>query len=302
MTDSSRAVDLSLARRRLGRVGVWLSSLGPMPAQAEREQVQRIEELGYPTLWITESQKEAFAHAGLVLSSTRSLTVATGIANIWARAPETAVSGANALADAFAGRFVLGVGIGHSRFTPQYQRPVETTRAYLDRMLSVAHDGPQPAEPVPWLVAALRPKMLELAATRAQGSHPYLVPPEHAAVARAALGPDALLAPELTVVLDPDPETARATARAFLALYLTLPNYTNNLRALGFTDADLSGAGSDRLVDAVVAWGDEEAIRRRVEDHLAAGADHVAVQPVTSGGRFPARELEELAPVLLGLG
>jgi len=300
MTQSSdRAVDLTVVRRRLGRVGVWLSSLGPLSAQAEREQVQRIEELGYPTLWVTESHKEAFAHAGLVLSSTRSLTVATGIANIWAREPETAASGANALGDAFPGRFVLGIGIGHSRFNPRYRRPIETTRDYLDRMLSATDEGPQPAEPVPWLLAALRPKMLELAATRAQGSHPYLVPPEHTVLARAALGPQALLAPELTVVLDPDPETARATARAFLALYLTLPNYTNNLLALGFSAEDLAAPGSDRLVDAVVAWGDEAAIKRRVEDHLAAGADHVAIQPVTGGRRFPARELEELAPALL---
>jgi probable F420-dependent oxidoreductase len=301
MTDSHhRAVDLSLARNRLGRIGVWLSALGPLPAQAEREQVQRIEQLGYPSLWITESQKEAFAHAGLVLASTSTLTVATGIANIWAREPETAVSGADALADAYDGRFILGIGIGHSRFTDRYQRPLATTRDYLDRMLSATGNGPQPASPVPWLVAALRPKMLELAATRAQGSHPYLVPPEHTVIARAALGPEALLTPELTVVLDPDPVTARATARTFLALYLTLANYTNNLLALGFTDDDLASGGSDRLVDAVVAWGDEESIKRRVEEHLAAGADHVCIQPIARDRRFPSWELEELAPALLG--
>ncbi|MDP9219747.1 MAG: LLM class F420-dependent oxidoreductase [Actinomycetota bacterium] len=301
MTDSHiRAVDLSLARNRLGRIGVWLSALGPLPAQDEREQVQRIEQLGYPSLWITESQKEAFAHAGLVLASTSTLTVATGIANIWAREPETAVSGADALADAYDGRFILGIGIGHSRFNDRYQRPLATTRDYLDRMLSATGNGPQPTSPVPWLVAALRPKMLELAATRAQGSHPYLVPPEHTVIARAALGPEALLTPELTVVLDAHPVTARATARAFLALYLTLPNYTNNLLALGFTDDDLASGGSDRLVDAVVAWGDEESIKGRVEEHLAAGADHVCIQPITPDGRFPAVELDELAPALLG--
>jgi probable F420-dependent oxidoreductase len=300
MTDGqNRAVDLSRARSRIGRVGVWLSALGPLSARAEREEVQRIEALGYPSLWITETQKEAFAHAGLVLASTESLTVATGIANIWARAPETAVSGANALADAYDGRFILGIGIGHSRFNAAYRRPLATTRDYLDRMLSASGDGPQPESPVPWLVAALRPQMLELAATRAQGSHPYLVPPEHAVIARAALGPDALLAPELAVVLDADPDSARTTARAFLALYLTLPNYTNNLLALGYSEDDLSHGGSDRLVDGVVAWGDESSIRRRVEEHLAAGADHVGIQPLTTGGRFPSRELEELAPALL---
>ena len=300
MTDShGRGVDLSLARRRLGRIGVWLSALGSLPAQVEREQVQRIEQLGYPSLWITETLKEAFAHAGLVLASTRSLTVATGIANIWAREPETAVSGANALAEAYDGRFILGIGIGHSRFNRSYQRPFATTRDYLDRMLSATDVGPQPATPVPWLVAALRPRMLELAATRAQGSHPYLVPPEHALVAREILGPEALLAPELAVVLDANPETARTTARAFLELYLKLPNYTNNLLALGFTQEDLANGGSDRLVDAVIAWGDEGSIKRRVEEYLAAGADHVGIQPLTSGGRFPSLELRELAPALL---
>ena len=177
-------------------------------------------------------------------------------------------------------------------------------RDYLDRMLAAAAESTTPI-PVPWLIAALRPKMLELAATKAQGSHPYFVPVEHTVVARAALGDGPVLAPEIAVVLDPDPTTARATARRYTAGYLQLPNYTNNLRALGFTDDDLAGAGSDRLVDAIVAWGDVEAIARRVREHLDAGADHVCVQPLdyssSTGGRYlPLEHLRQLAPALLG--
>lgn len=294
-----RHVDLGQARRRLGRVGLWLSALGPLPAVAERDCVQRIEGLGYPSLWVNETYKEAFAHAGLVLGATTTLTVATGVANVWRRAPEAAARGADTLAEAYGGRFVLAVGIGHARFDSAYRRPLATMRDYLDHMLATPETDPRPATPVPWLVAALRPRMLELAATRAQGSHPYLGTVEHTALARERLGPDALLAPEVSVVLDPNPTSARATARRFLAGYLDLPNYANNLRALGFAEEELAGGGSDRLVDAVVGWGDRDAIARRVEEHLAAGADHVAVQPLTANGRFPMRELVELAPALI---
>jgi probable F420-dependent oxidoreductase len=294
-----RTVDLEQGRQRLGRVGVWLSALGPLPAAAERECAQRIESLGYPSLWVNETYKEAFAHAALVLGSTSTLTVGTGVANVWRREPETAARGADTLAEAYEGRFVLGIGIGHARFDSAYRRPVSTMRDYLDRMLATPETDPRPATPVPWLVAALRPQMLELAATRAQGSHPYLGTVEHTALVRAQLGPDALLAPEVSVVLDPNPSTARATARRFLAGYLDLPNYVNNLRALGFAVEEFAGGGSDRLVDAVVAWGNLDAIKHRVEDHLAAGADHVAVQPLTADGRFPMRDLVELAPALV---
>jgi len=292
-------VDLDLARRRLGRVGVWSSALGALPAARERERVQQMEALGYSTLWVNETRKEAFAHAGLVLSATTTMTVATGIANVWRREPDTAVRGANTLAEAYDGRFVLGVGIGHARFDASYERPLATMRAYLEGMVRSADEGPAPVTPVPWLLAALRPGMVALAAEYAEGVHPYLVPPEHTAAVRQALGPRPLVAPELGVVLDSDAVTARATARAHLQEYLALENYVNSWRSLGFGDADFGGGGSDRLVDALVAWGDVERVRSRVEEHLAAGADHVAVQPLRADGRFPGEELAELAPALL---
>jgi probable F420-dependent oxidoreductase len=294
-----RGVDVERARRKLGRVGVWLSALGPLPAANEREYIRRIESLGYPSLWVNETQKEAFAHAGLALSATSTLTVATGIANVWRREPDTMVRGADTLAEAYDGRFVLGVGIGHARFDASYRRPLSTMRDYLDRMLATPESDPRPATPVPWLVAALRPAMVALAAEYAEGVHPYLVPPEHTAAVRDALGPLPLVAPELSVVVDADPTTARATARSHLNGYLGLENYVNSWRSLGFDDVDFAGGGSDRLVDALVAWGDVDAVRARVEEHLAAGADHVAVQPLTVDRRFPSRELAELAPALL---
>lgn len=272
-----------------------------MPANREREIAAHIERLGYRTLWITEFQKDAFAHAGLVLAATQRLTVATGIANVWAREPETLVSGTNTLAEAYDGRFVLGVGIGHAKFVERYRRPYATMRDYLADMHAARYAGPEPESPVPWLLAALRPRMLALAAEQTQGSHPYFVPVEHTAAAREALGPDRLLAPELAVVLDPNPETARATARRHTKLYLGLPNYVNNLRALGWSEDDLAGTGSDRLVDAIVAWGDESAIVRRVEEHLAAGADHVCVQAIDYRGDTAVRTITELAPALLEL-
>ncbi len=294
-------LDLDAVRRRLGRVGVWLGPLGTLPAAREREAVARIEELGYPTLWITESSKEIFAHASLVLGATERLVVGSGIANIWLRSPEAAASGANVLGESFPDRFVLGLGIGHAKFLPDYYRsPLATSREYLERMGAYEPNGPLPASPVPWVVAALRPKMLELARDRANGSHPYFVPAEHTALAREALGPDSLLLPEVAVVLDADATSARATARQYMALYLQLPNYTNNLKALGYTDQDLAGGGSDRLVDAVVPWGDVETIRRRVLEHLDAGADHVAIQPIDYSGKLGIADLAELAPALIG--
>ena len=295
----SRGVDLAALRQRLGPVGVWFGALGRLPANHEREIVGQLEALGYPTLWITEFQKDAFAHSGIVLAASSQLTVATGIANVWAREPETLVAGADALGEAYDGRFVLGLGIGHARFVERYERPLTTMRNYLDGMHAAKYGGPPPASPVPWLIAALRPKMLELAVAQTQGSHPYFVPVEHTAQARQSMGPDPVLAPELAVVLDTDPETARATARTHTKLYLGLPNYVNNLKALGFSDDDLAGAGSDRLVDAIVAWGDVEAIKARVDAHLAAGADHVCIQAIDPRIDVAVRTVTELAPVLL---
>ncbi|WP_433510591.1 LLM class F420-dependent oxidoreductase [Nonomuraea sp. CA-143628] len=278
-------IDVAALKRRMGRVGVWNSTLGGESASFERDAAAEIESLGYGTLWVGEGPKakEALVHSAILLGGTRQMMIATGIANIWARDATAIATGANALAEAYDGRFVLGLGVSHAPLVSarghDYSKPVSAMRAYLDAMDASEYGGPLP-EPAPRLLAALRPKMLDLAAKRAQGAHPYFVTPEHTARARAVLGPDPVLAPEQTVVLDADPERARRTARRFMALYLALPNYANNLRELGWDDKDLADGGSDALVDAIVAWGDPETIIGRVRAHLDAGADHVCIQPL----------------------
>ncbi|MFV0463957.1 MAG: TIGR03620 family F420-dependent LLM class oxidoreductase [Nostocoides sp.] len=286
-------------RRRLGRVGVWYGALGFRSASQEREIVAAIEDLGYPSLWVNESQKEVFAHAGLVLASSRNLTVATGIANVWERTAHAMVAGAETLGEAYDGRFILGIGIGHAKFVGRYERPLSTMRSYLSDMHETAYAGPTPERAVPWLVAALRTQMLRLSADQAQGSHPYFTPVEHTARARKVLGSEPVLAPALAVVLDDDPDSARQTARRFTKTYLGLPNYVNNLRTLGYDEADVTEAGSNRLIDAVVAWGGVDDIKRRVEEHLAAGADHVAIQVVDYRGDAAMKAISELAPAVL---
>jgi probable F420-dependent oxidoreductase len=294
-------------RGRIGHVGVWLGVLGWTPAGRAREAVAEIDELGYGAVWLGESHsgKEIFANLGLVLAATRRIVVASGIANIWARDATATVAGANTLGEAYPGRFALGLGVSHPpQLAPrgtEYRRPVATMRAYLDAMDAVGYDGPLPGEPVCRILAALRRPMLELARDRTGGAHPYFVPPEHTARARDVLGPDRLLAPEQAVLLETDPAAARAQARDHMAWYLTLPNYAENLRWLGFTDEDFGGGISDRLVDSVVAWGDEDAIRARVRAHLEAGADHVAIQPLVPSRGLGLDQLRALAPALLDL-
>lgn len=292
----------------LGRVGVWLGALGWAPASDTRGAVAEIEDLGYGTLWVGEGHdnKESFSHAGILLAASERLVVATGIANIWVRDAVAAVAGSRTLAEAYPGRFVLGLGVSHwPQVAPRghsYKQPVSTMRAYLDAMDAVEYKGPRPPEAVPRVLAALRPRMLELAAEKTDGAHPYLVPVEHTVRARGILGDGKLLAPEQFVLLEQDPAEARRLVRQTLAWYLTLPNYTNNLRWLGFADDDFAHGSSDRLVDALVAWGDEEAIAARVHAHLAAGADHVCVQPIgRTFGDLGLDQLRRLAPALLEL-
>ncbi|WP_336207227.1 LLM class F420-dependent oxidoreductase [Nonomuraea sp. LPB2021202275-12-8] len=292
--------DVAALKRRMGRVGVWNSTLSGESASFEREAAAEVESLGFGTLWIGESPtgKEALVHASILLGATRRMAVATGIANIWARDATAAANGANALEEAFDGRFVLGLGVSHAPAVEMrghdYRRPVSAMRDYLDAMDATEYGGPL-SEPAPRLLAALRPKMLELAAQRSYGAHPYFVTPEHTARARAILGPDPMLAPEQTVVLDTDPERARQTARRFMSLYLSLPNYVNNLRDLGWEDKDFADGGSDALVDAIVAWGDPETIIERVRAHLDAGADHVCIQPLAGSARETLEHLRILA-------
>jgi probable F420-dependent oxidoreductase len=289
----------------LGRVGVWLGTLSLAPAAEEREAVQEIERLGYGSVWIGEnhSNREIFAHAATLLGWTERIVVATGIASIWARDASAAANGASALAEFHPGRFILCVGVSHAPIVKRrgqtYGRPLGAMREYLDGMDGVRYMAPPPPEPAPRLIAALAPKMLRLAAERTDGAHPYLVTPEHTAQARELLGPGKLLAPEQGVVLADDPETGRRLAREnHLAIYLPMENYVNAWRRLGFGEEDFADGGSDRLVDELVAWGDEAAVAARVRSHLDAGADHVSVQPI---GPDPVGQLRRLAPTLLAL-
>ncbi|MDP9867706.1 MULTISPECIES: TIGR03620 family F420-dependent LLM class oxidoreductase [Streptosporangium] len=289
----------------IGRIGVWHPMFGRDRAPAVRRAAAEIEKLGYGTLWYGEASgtREAFSLAGILLAATENVTVATGIANIWVRDATAMAAGARAYGEAYPGRFALGVGVSHAPLVSQrghdYARPLAAMSAYLDAMDAVARDLPFTDDPpVPRLLAALRPRMLELARDRADGAHPYFVPPEHTALARETLGPDRILAPEQAVVLESDPARAREIARAHMAGYLRLPNYVGNLRHLGYRDEDFTGGGSDRLVDAIVAWGDVETVARRVGAHLDAGADHVALQPLPSDLLGGVAQLAELAPAL----
>ncbi|MGV9778564.1 TIGR03620 family F420-dependent LLM class oxidoreductase [Streptosporangium sp. NPDC003464] len=289
----------------IGRIGVWHPMFGRDRAPAVRRAAAEIEKLGYGTLWYGEASgtREAFSLAGILLAATENVTVATGIANIWVRDATAMAAGARAYGEAYPGRFALGVGVSHAPLVSQrghdYARPLAAMSAYLDAMDAVARDLPFTDDPpAPRLLAALRPRMLELARDRADGAHPYFVPPEHTALARETLGPDRILAPEQAVVLESDPARAREVARAHMAGYLRLPNYVGNLRHLGYRDEDFAGGGSDRLVDAIVAWGDVETVARRVGAHLDAGADHVALQPLPSDLLGGVAQLAELAPAL----
>lgn len=292
-------------RRRLGRTGVWLASLAATPAARAREAAREIEGLGYSALWVGETPvgREALTHAALLLSATDTLQVATGIANIYGRDPIAAANGAAALAEGWGDRFVLGLGVSHKPLVTgrghDYDSPLRFMRDYLDGMDGASSGVPLAATP-PRVLAALRRKMLELAAERTQGAHTYFVPPEHTARAREILGPDPVLAPEQAVVVERDTDRAREIARGYAAMYLALPNYVNNLRELGFSDADFDDGGSDRLIDAIVARGEPEAIAERVRAHHEAGADHVCVQPLADSVDVQIEHLRLLAPALAG--
>jgi probable F420-dependent oxidoreductase len=213
-------------------------------------------------------------------------------------------NGARAIADAYPGRFVLGIGVSHAPVVERrghtYEPPVEMMRSYLDAMDAARYAGPEPEHPAPRVIAALGPKMLELAANRADGSHTYFVPVEHTAFARGVLGDGPLLLVEQAVVLETDAERSRAVARKYMSGYIGLTNYASNLRRLGWGADELAEGGSDRLVDAIVSWGDVEAIRARVQAHLDAGADHVCLQLLSEHSRDLLEEqLKELAPALL---
>jgi probable F420-dependent oxidoreductase len=299
--------DAATARAQLGRVGVWFGGLGQAPWADARDAAREVERLGYGALWLSETPmgREPLAFAASLLAATERIPVATGIASIWSRDALAARNGALTLAEAHPGRFTLGLGVSHAPAVQlrgqEYNKPLTAMKAYVAALDAAEWAGGQPAQPVPLVLAALRPKMLGLARDRTTGAHPYFTPVEHTALARETLGPDALLAPEVSIVLEPDAAAARARARAFMKLYLTLPNYTNNLRDLGWGDADLADGGSEALVDAIVGWGDAGAVTARVQAHLDAGADHVCVQVVGTSVAGAVAELTALAPALLDL-
>jgi probable F420-dependent oxidoreductase len=292
-------------RSMLGQVGAWTFAFDAMDASGIRSAVRAIEDLGFGALWIPEgsSSREVFAHLSLLLGSTDRITVASGIANITARHPAAMAQGGRTLADAYPGRVVLGIGVGHQYSTAErgidWADPVGRMREYLTRMDATPWWAPPVT--VPRLLAALGPRMLDLAAELALGAHTYFVPAEHTARARERLGPEPVLAVELTAVLGSDPTASRAAARSWARHYLELPNYANNWRRLGYGEREVAGDGADRLIDAAVAQGGPEAITARAREHLEAGADHVCVQFVGGADDDPAiPALRRLAPTLLG--
>ncbi|MER7134046.1 LLM class F420-dependent oxidoreductase [Streptosporangium saharense] len=289
----------------IGQIGVWHPLFGRGEVGAVRRTAKAIEALGYGALWYGEAPgtREVFTTAGILLSATERVAVGTGIANIWVRDATAMAAGAEAYGEAYPGRFLLGIGVSHAplvnRRGHDYTRPLAAMSAYLDAMNAVKEELPFSAEPpAPRLLAALRPRMLELARDKADGAHPYFVPPEHTVLARKVLGEGPLLAPEQAVVLETDPTEARRIAREHMAGYLRLPNYVNNLLHLGYGEEDVADGGSDRLVDAIVAWGDVETVAARIRAHLDAGADHVAVQPLPADLDGAVTQLAELAPAL----
>jgi probable F420-dependent oxidoreductase len=288
---------------RLGRVGVWAPQLQWQPIEGARRAVARLETLGFRAVWIGEATgKEVMTHATLLLAASERIVVATGIASIWARDPMAMANAGRTLEEAFPGRFVMGLGVSHPFLTEPrartYERAFTAMRDYLDAMDRAPYAGP-PADRPPRVLAALGPRMLRLSADRAAGAHPYFVPLEHTFSARATLGPEPVLAPEQAVVLAKGAE-GEQIARRYTSTYLGLANYRANLVRLGWAEEDLADGGSDRLLDAVVARGSVEAAAARVQGHLDAGADHVAVRVLTEDPRrIPFWELEDLAATLL---
>jgi probable F420-dependent oxidoreductase len=292
-------------RGKLGRVGVWLMDVlmeRDTTLRVERAQVARIEELGYRSFWFHEGVggRDAFAHAAILLSATDRIVIAPGIATIAARHPGAMHGAAATLAEAFPGRFLLGMGAGWA------PRAATRMTEYLDAMDVAATEQRMPSVPpldTPYLrvLAALGPRMLRMARDRGDGAHPFAAPVEHTAAARAALGPDRLLIPEQAVAFDVDPARARSAARAAVARGLAIANspYTANLRRLGYDDHDFADGGSDRLVDAKIARGDAEMIAAHVRRQFDAGADHVLLHPLGSDLKFAVDVLEHLAPALL---
>jgi probable F420-dependent oxidoreductase len=290
-----------MTSKRLTGTGIWSANLRYGDADRAAALATELEGLGYTALWIPDVGGDVFTPLGRLLQATSSVTIATGILNVWMHTPEETASEHARLTAAHGNRFLCGLGISHRPLIDNvnapgtYAKPIQTMSRYLDGLDA----APTPLAAEDRVIAALGPKMLELARTRTAGTHPYLVTPELTRAARDGVGPDGLVASEQGVVLETDPAKARAIARLHLKTYLGLPNYSNNWKRQGFTDDDLAGGGSDRLVDALVAWGDEATIAARVQAQRDAGADHVCIQVLTEDPTaFPEQQWRILAPSL----
>jgi probable F420-dependent oxidoreductase len=275
----------SLLKPNVGRYGVWTG--GPV----KPEQAAEIEELGYGAIWVGGSPGAELTFAEPILDATESITLATGIVNIWSAKAEDVAKSYHRIEKAYPGRFLLGVGVGHPEHTEDYRKPYDALVEYLD---ALDQSGVPTSRRV---IAALGPKVLKLAALRSAGAHPYLTTPEHTAQAHNIVGPTVFLAPEHKVVLTTDADKAREVGRKTVGFYLGLTNYVNNWKRIGFTDEDVTKPGSDKLIDAVVAYGTPEQVAGRLGEHLRAGADHVAIQVLGGGDRL-LQTLTELAEPL----
>lgn len=284
-------------------VGVWSGALRFGDPGSSAEAAAELEALGYTALWIPDIGGNLFESLENLLRVTSDITVASGILNLWMHEPERTASEYTRLVGQYGRRVLLGIGVSHAPLIDRtraglYAKPLERTEAYLDALDAIDATVPRGDR----VLAALGPKMLALAGAKASGTHPYNVMPEHTAAARAALGPDKLVVPEQAVVLETDPDKARAIARRFLSTYLALPNYANNWFRHGFTPEDTLDGGTDALVDALIAWGDVDTIVGRVQQHFDAGADHVSVQALSADpAGYSLETLRELAPALRSL-
>lgn len=276
---------------KLGKLGVWYFTDTQSAAQAAQT-VQRIEKIGYGTLWIPETVgRNPFVHAAWLLANTTTLNLATGIANIYHREPGVTLAAQNTLAEQSGGRFLLGLGVSHKPLVEgvrglTYGKPVATMEDYLEKMDRSPYHSIKPEAAPPRVIAALGPKMLEVARDHCAGAHPYFSSPDHTRMARAILGPDKLLCVEQKVILETDPAKARQLARDVAQIYINLPNYRNNWLRMGLTEADLADGGSDHFIDTTFAWGDVDTVKQRLREHFDAGANHVCIQPVNPNGVF----------------
>lgn len=294
------------SRLDIGKYGVWTFQFDSVPAAQAAEEVAVLDDLGFGAVWFPEAVgREAFTHAALLLRGGHDIIVATGVAQIWGRDAMAAAAAHKTLTEAYPDRFLLGLGVSHQPMVEglrgrDYSLPYTAMVDYLDAMDRSIFVAAQPSTAPHRVLAALGPRMLALAAERADGALTYFVPPEHTAAARAALGPDPLLAVEQAVVLETDPARAREIARTHTRLYTGLPNYTNNLRRLdpSLGDDDFADGGSDRVVDSVVAWGDMDTVLARIAAHHDAGADHVCIQIIDGTAAVPHTAWHDLAAAL----